>query len=321
MLIYLKSEWRDSDRIDPSLRPGGFMHYKLKLFSSLGIAALLSACASTKYVTPQEKIKEPWIIAPATKSEHHQAKTDDHGNQEASANATAKVTVEVTPVEATSSTDIIENISKAVSDPGKSSWIKIDEKLSTWKKTEWALYNLFMSPAYASSKTPYYREIGGAEATKFVAHNPEASKLFTQIESFKISHDGGPKPEFMTLQLKMKNGSIVSGVVDFDWKRSCDFLDKSLPSTGKLTFAVSDAKNAASKMRHPFDGKPCSQSNLDAYRFFNFDAGVSSKAQGTPAAFLLVSKDPKKGINLAFFRNEEGNTRSVGTALTNAFKK
>ena len=296
------------------------MSCKLKLFSSFGIAALLSACASTKYVTPQEKIKEPWIIAPATGTERHQAKADEHNNQEATVNAPSKVAVEVNPVEANSSTDILDNISKAISDPGKSSWIQIDEKLSTFKRAEWALYRLFMSPAYASSKTPYYREISGGEATKFVAHNPEASKLFSEIESFKISHDGGPKPEFMTLQLKMKNGSLVSGVVDFDWKRSCDFLDKSLPSTGKLTFPVSDAKNVASKMRHPFDGKPCSQSNLEAYRFFNFDAGVSSKAEGTPAALLLVSKDPKKGINLAFFRNEEGNPRNVGTALTNAFK-
>ena len=297
------------------------MSYKFKLFSCIGIAALLSACASTKYVTPQEKIKEPWIIAPAPGTERHQAKTDEHNNQEASAHATANARVEVVSPDGDSTNATITNISKAISDPGKSSWIKIEENISPWKKVEWALYRLFMSPAYASSKTPYYREISGAEATKFVARNPEASKLFSEIERFKISHDGSAKPEFMTLHLKMKNGGIVSGVVDFDWKRSCDFLDKSLPSTGKLTFAVSDAKNESSQMRHPFDGKPCSQSNLNAYRFYNFDAGVGTKTQGTPAALLLISKDPKKGINLAFFRNEEGSPRNVGTALTSAFKK
>jgi hypothetical protein len=306
---------------------GSTMSFQMQTVYTIAFTALLSACATQKIVRPDPPTSQPWAINPSTPLKHVSGKknpstADASSSSEAPANQPSSVSSSVTSIDRDVVNGVAVEVRKAIpvaSSP--SGWIEVEDLLNPWQRFQLSTDRLLVSPAYAVKTDVAEHTWTSSDAKKFAGKNKQAQGYFAEIESFRVNKAASAQNETMSLDLKLRNGKILSGSVDSNWKRTCDFFDQSVPSQGKGTFAVEgQTKNA--KVLHPFEGKVCSEKGLAEFKFFNFDIGSSQADTEIPSAVIIVSSDRKKGINQVYFRHDSAKPeRDIHLALASAFAK
>jgi hypothetical protein len=142
-----------------------------------------------------------------------------------------------------------------------------------------------------------------AELTSMTAGDKGASEFAKAVQSLRIVK-GPNRTLFLELDTK-KSGKIVA-TADTSWRRACDLIEKSIPTSQELSYEVINvATGKSAKVRHPFGGGACSKERLLNYSVFNFEEGdIRAGEEEMPAITLIFEKNVPRPQAWAFFRRE-----------------